>query len=449
MPNAVSRFPPNLPLATICGAILGVVPLHAAQAATLPVTDCTDGAGPGTLRHTIAGAADNSTIQIPLACSTITLANQIPIPATVTNMTIMGQGALATTIDAGNKDRAFFSSLTGTLTFEDLTIANSNYLGQDFPWGGCIYAAGSIDLENVLLTDCKLTPQGGGVAARGGAVFSRGSITLVGSTVTGNIVTGAPGQAGVGGGLYAANGILSEYSTISHNTAAGTTSRGGGIYSATHSAVIENSTISENRAYFNAALQVSAESAVVSGPYRLIVLSSTITGNVASGFQAIGSYLPVFVYNSTIAFNRAAKSTISSPVGLYSNMQISMYNSIFASNIAQTGSATDVFSYAAPNPLVGSHNLITATNNGVPLGTLNACPRLGHLSDNGGPTKTIPLLVNSPALDVGAANGQSTDQRGTGFPRTLGAGTDIGAYERQPGAIDDVIFFADFESRCD
>src|SRR5205085_11610676 len=68
------------------------------------------------------------------------------------------------------------------------------------------------------------------------------------------------------------------------------------------------------------------------------------------------------------------------------------------------------------------------------------------LRNNGGPTKTIALLSNSPAIDRGMSSSQPnslpTDQRGTGFARTFddpsvpnangGDGTDIGAFELQP-----------------
>jgi len=40
-------------------------------------------------------------------------------------------------------------------------------------------------------------------------------------------------------------------------------------------------------------------------------------------------------------------------------------------------------------------------------------------------------LAGSPAIDAGSNPlSLTTDQRGAGFPRTIGAGTDIGAYER-------------------
>ena len=72
-------------------------------------------------------------------------------------------------------------------------------------------------------------------------------------------------------------------------------------------------------------------------------------------------------------------------------------------------------------------------------------PMLGTLQDNGGPTQTIALNPGSPAIDKGTSAslfGQlTTDQRGTGFPRTFddpsvpnatgSDGTDIGAFELQ------------------
>ncbi|MGB5635369.1 MAG: calcium-binding protein [Waterburya sp.] len=59
-------------------------------------------------------------------------------------------------------------------------------------------------------------------------------------------------------------------------------------------------------------------------------------------------------------------------------------------------------------------------------------PRLGNLQDNGGLTETFALLEDSPAIDAGSnPNNLTTDQRGEGFNRTVGNGTDIGALEVQ------------------
>jgi hypothetical protein len=67
------------------------------------------------------------------------------------------------------------------------------------------------------------------------------------------------------------------------------------------------------------------------------------------------------------------------------------------------------------------------------------------------------LLCGSPAIDQGTSNGLSTDQRGSGFPRTFNDsaatnaddGTDIGAFELQQSCIgltcNDVIFSQNFD----
>ena len=70
-------------------------------------------------------------------------------------------------------------------------------------------------------------------------------------------------------------------------------------------------------------------------------------------------------------------------------------------------------------------------------------PRLDALADNGGLTKTMAPRSNSAAIDAGAANSLSVDQRGTGFPRVYGALADIGALERSPAEAN--IFSNGFE----
>ncbi len=64
-------------------------------------------------------------------------------------------------------------------------------------------------------------------------------------------------------------------------------------------------------------------------------------------------------------------------------------------------------------------------------------PELIGLADNGcaavapmACVYTHKPATESPAVDAGATNGQTTDQRGAGFNRILGAQADIGAFER-------------------
>jgi hypothetical protein len=72
------------------------------------------------------------------------------------------------------------------------------------------------------------------------------------------------------------------------------------------------------------------------------------------------------------------------------------------------------------------HTLVNLVNGNL----VGADPMLGGLADNGGPTRTHVLLPGSVAIDAGFnVDFLTSDQRGTGFPRTLGARTDIGAFE--------------------
>ena len=55
-------------------------------------------------------------------------------------------------------------------------------------------------------------------------------------------------------------------------------------------------------------------------------------------------------------------------------------------------------------------------------------PKLGPLTNNGGPTLTLALLPGSPAIDAGDTSlAPATDQRG--FPRPAGLAADFGAFE--------------------
>lgn len=88
------------------------------------------------------------------------------------------------------------------------------------------------------------------------------------------------------------------------------------------------------------------------------------------------------------------------------------------------------------------HNLSSDdTCNFKNAGDLNDTdPKLGPLQDNGGPTQTMALMSESPAIDAGNPSGctdgqahlLTADQRGEARPdKEDSSGCDIGAYESQ------------------
>jgi hypothetical protein len=117
----------------------------------------------------------------------------------------------------------------------------------------------------------------------------------------------------------------------------------------------------------------------------------------------------------------------------------------FANTILGNNAGGDCSS-AGNSTIIAIHNLISdaATACGIGVGgadgnIVGQNPMLGPLGDYGGPTKTMPLDANSPALNAGSValalapgNGPlNYDQRGIRFPRTLDHMVDIGAFQHQ------------------
>jgi hypothetical protein len=113
-----------------------------------------------------------------------------------------------------------------------------------------------------------------------------------------------------------------------------------------------------------------------------------------------------------------------------------LVSSILANSIGVDVSAGTAlfgpFTIDAANSVV--ENICPAPNCAISVnGTGNLIgvdPLLGLLTGNGGPSRTHAPLPGSPVINAGSNPfGLTTDQRGDGFPRTVGAGTDMGAFE--------------------
>ncbi len=161
----------------------------------------------------------------------------------------------------------------------------------------------------------------------------------------------------------------------------------------------------------------------------------TIAGN--SAFSAGGAIrnegATVTLTHTTITGN----SIFGDGAGLYTtNGGEVLVNTIIAGNQANNATKHDIgganVSASSHHNLIGDAGSSGGLSNGVNGNIVGVSPQLNSLASNGGPTQTMSLLPNSPALDAAAAGFASTDQRGVSRPR--GAGEDIGAYELIPGA---------------
>ena len=406
---------------------------------------------------------------------------------------INGNGADNLTID-GNANSRIFKLDDGSseseldIAIDGLTITNGNVAGQGDSNGG-----GILNLENLFLSNSKVTAN---TAEQGGGIANQGNLTIQSSQLDSNF-------ASVGAGLYSTSGsnqiiesqVSQNQASVSH----------GGIYGDSLFLEIKNSSVKDNSAEESAgglgvsnALANIIDSSVtgnlsngegggiVSTSASTNIDNSAIAANIArsqSGGGILTQGSAVTINNSTITANSADNSAGG---GIFNGLQsfTNVNNSTIADNVAPVGAgviqqdavvaedgsvtagtlnltSTIVADNSGNNDLGGdviNSNGNSLIGNGDNVGTFNSTvsdlvgttdnpldPRLGELQDNSGATQTIELLTDSSAVDAGSnLNGLTTDQRGAGFDRTIGAGTDIGAFELQTAReTEDPVVFPD------
>ncbi len=256
--------------------------------------------------------------------------------------------------------------------------------------------------EGVVATLEGLTITGGTIDEdnSGGGLINDGTATLIGVAVSGN-------EAGSGGGLANKPGasLTLINSTVSGNIVTNPNFAGGGGITVELGATLTlvNTTVSGNRA-----AAPSASASEFAGGIRadslshVTLINSTVTANVAERGQGGGIY--------------AVPSA-----------DVVLSNSIVAGN---TGlGAPDCFGTITSqgNNLIGTTSGCTYSPG--PGDLVGVDPKLGPLADNGGLTRTHALLSGSPAIDhVVAPCRSALDQRGVFRPQ--GDGCDIGAIEK-------------------
>jgi hypothetical protein len=179
------------------------------------------------------------------------------------------------------------------------------------------------------------------------------------------------------------------------------------------------------------------------------MVNCTVANNVAQagtgevGLAATGSALGGGIYtegrsaslvNVTVAGNELAFTNIcleTCPMALGSSVCVTNQGLFTLTNTILSGSfgATNVFG----SIIDGGHNICSdaSANFTSPTSRNDTDPLLGALGYYGGPTPTMPLLPNSPAIDAGDnAACPATDQRGVSRPQ--GVACDIGAFELYP-----------------
>ena len=347
---------------------------------------------------------------------------------TLSDSTVSGNTALIRSSAHGEGIYCYDGSGGGIFNTGSLTLNNSTISGNTAQWDGAgVYNAvgGTVKLNNCTVSGNSKAANPYVYLSYGGGIDNRGIATLINSTVSGNSATA------YGGGLYNSGTATLLDSTISGNSAHW---GGGGICGYGSATTILNScTISGNSAGSGGGIACPDE--YDSDPVTLI--NCTISGNTATErgggiYNAWGN--EVTLINSTISGNTADLGG-----GIYNHSYLKLNNTIIARNTSHLGDGDVVGYVSSPsaNNLIGDGIGITGGisnhSNGNQIGTHAAPinPLLAPLGNYGGPTRTMPLLPGSPAIDAGSnaavPAAVTSDQRG--LPRIVNGKVDIGAFE--------------------
>jgi hypothetical protein len=348
----------------------------------------------------------------------------------------------------------------GATTLYGSTISGNHVeASQGAAYGGGLYAIGTVVLHGSTIDGNAV--HSAAERAYGGGMHSGASISVLdGSTISNNTASSDTTWSyggGISSGLYGnplPATVTINGSTMSGNTVSSLCSNcviGGGAVHAFDSIASEYATFDDNHAVCDAASPCSATGGALSSfgsqgaSSHISLRNVTISTNEAlggTGGQGLGGGVmsaadeQIFAHNATIAFNHASDLGGGIVASSGPNLPSELISTIVADN--DTGAGPDDIAaapFANSSVFSGSNNLVMAEGAPVtlPADTLSADPGLEPLTlADGGTTATHALPAGSVAIDAGAnPDFLGCDQRGFPYRRNYGANVDIGAYEFQ------------------
>ncbi len=381
---------------------------------------------------------------------------QFPAP-----VTIIGAGAGATSFSGGGVDRVFITYPRQVVNLTDLSITGGYTNAVD--GGAGVYNYGVLTLTRVTVTGNQATAPY--IQNGGGLLNAGGTINLVSSTISANIVTASEATGeGHGGGIsnvttdvFDPNKIA--YLNITNSTIAGNSTpkgNGAGIDNEDGVVTITNSEIRGNIAAGGGA----GIWALGPNTGSMRITSTLFSNNTANRGGGIYNYnIPLSLSNTTFSGNTTSRdgggAIYAAGGGGSIVLPISALHVTVASN---TGGG--IYNYDSTDPFTIRNSIVAynSTSSGFdcagysvtsqdyniergetclflqPHDLEDTDPLLAALADNGGPTHTHALMPGSRAIDRVPLSPYTcatpSDQRGYGRPQ--GAACDAGAYEYVP-----------------
>lgn len=426
----------------------GAVDIGAVEVQAPLVVTTTNDAGPGSLRQTVATAANGAVISFAPALGGETIG--IATGETEENPVILDKNLI---LDASALESLALAPTgeTSLLKVTEGATVGVGHLELRNGWGGAVRNEGRLLLEDCLLSDNSAADGGalynavgsevtfldchfsGNSADEGGALYNAGEMTLSNSVL---FMNGADQRGGAirntgflsvndsvfttngsqqfGGAIHSTGSLQMARCTVERNSSGDS---GGGIL-ASGLATIDACTISGNEC-------AGSGGGVFHGSAGTMTLTQcTLEGNRAyadfgGGLFSSGT---VIVNACTIANNDA--SIQGGGIFIQAPAQLTLENSIVAGNQAPDA-GPDLFGVI--HSQLGVSLLGDTDGVGGGFGGIVADPMLEALGLFGGPTLTMPPKPGSPAIDAAGTTLLTADQRG--LPRVVGGTMDIGAVE--------------------
>ncbi len=326
--------------------------------------------------------------------------------ATLMNTTVSGNSVGGT---AGGKSGGGLRIRAGaTLTLAECTVSG-NTSGLS---GGGLFNQGT-----ATMTDC--TVSGNSASNSGGGLVDQGTLTLTGCTVSGNVATNN------GGGLNC-NIPTSDILTLADCTVSGNSAgaNGGGLNDVFGSITLTNCTVSGNSATTGGGLHANGVANLT---------NTIVAGNTASTAPDVagGTVTSATLISPGSGYTSAPTVTISGGGGTGATGHATLnYDYVLSISIDNGGSGytspptitlsggggTGAAATANIGVIISLGNNLIGETDGSPAvwdgsdltGTAAAPldPKLAPLADNGGPTQTMALSADSPAVNAGTAVGR-------------------------------------------
>ncbi len=300
------------------------------------------------------------------------------------SMTITGLGADRLSISGNHSSRIFnlIGSASVNVTITGLTLEDANDLSES--GGGAIKNGVSLTLTNNVITHNSAQGLGGGGIANYGRLMS-----------TNNAIKNNSANGGGNGGGIANFGTLTSVSDTIDSNSANNGALGGGLFNVSILTLM-NDTVSNNSASYGGGIL---------NENTLTTTNVTIANNSASSLQGGGG--GVFnVSQWTSVSDTVTNNSATRGGGIYNDGAVwNVLNTVVAANpIGGDVENIDGGLIDAQHTLIGDvssgltngslGNIVSPTNqsifvshNGIPI-----------LAGNGGPTKTIALAIDSPAI---------------------------------------------------